>query len=77
MTNLDRLSIMTDTAEIIGLFDDCEAIAILNIRGIPESWKFMNDYIVYDYRVSIYDMQLVGKRSYLAEIHGVGRFQIF
>lgn len=77
MTKLEKLSIMTDTAEVIGLFDDCEAIALLNIRAIPESWKFINDYIVYDYRVSVYDMQLIGKRSYLVEVHGVGRFQIF
>lgn len=77
MTNLDRLSIMTDTAEIIGLFDDCDAIAVLNIRNIPESYKFINDYIVYDYRVSVYDMQHIGRPSYLVDIHDVGKFQIF
>lgn len=76
MTNLEKLSIATDTAEIIGIFDNCEAIAVLNMKLIPEAYKFIQDYIVYDYRVSVYDMQLVGKRSYLIDIHGVSKFQI-
>lgn len=77
MTKLEKLSIAVNTAKIIGTFDDCEAIAVLNMKEIPESYKFIKDYICYEYRVSVYDMQLIGKRSYLVEIHGVDKFQIF
>lgn len=77
MTKLDKLAIAIDTAETIGLFDDCEAIAVLNMKDIPESYKFIQDYICYEYRVSVYDMRLIGKRSYLLHIHGVDKFQIF
>lgn len=77
MTKLDKLSIAVNTAEVIGLFDDCEAIALLNMKDIPESYKFIQDYICHDYRVSVYDMNLIGKRSYLVHVHGVDKFQIF
>lgn len=77
MTKLDKLAIAVDTAEVIGIFEDCEAIAVLNMKDIPESYKFMQDYICFDHRASVYDMQLIGKRSYLVHIHGVDKFQIF
>ena len=77
MTKLEKIAIAVDTAKVIGLFDDCEAIAVLNMKDIPESYKFIQDYICYDYRLSVYDMRLIGKRSYLVDIHGVDKFQIF
>lgn len=77
MTKLDKIAIAVNTAEVIGIFDDCEAIAVLNMKEIPESYKFMKDYICFDHRASVYDMQLIGKRSYLVHIHGVDKFQIF
>ena len=34
MTKLDKLAIAVDTAEVIGIFEDCEAIAVLNMKEI-------------------------------------------
>lgn len=75
MTNTDKLSIALKSADVLDVIPSVSAVAIINSRQLPESYTFMKDVIIGDYRVSLYDMNTIGK-SYALEIHGLGLFQV-
>ena len=75
MTNTEKLSIALKSADILDVMPNVSAVAIINSKQLPESYTFMKDVIIGDYRVSLYDMNTIGK-SYALEIHGLGLFQV-
>jgi hypothetical protein len=75
MTNIRKLSIALNSADVLDIIPNVSAVAIITSKQIPESYTFMQDVIIGDYRVSVYNMNTIGK-SYALEIHGVGLFQV-
>jgi hypothetical protein len=75
MTNLDKIKIAIDSISAIDTIENISGVAIITLRSIPESYTYLGDTIVGDYRVSTYDMNTIGK-SYVLDIHGVCKFQI-
>jgi hypothetical protein len=75
MTNSDKLKIAIDSVSVIDAIQNMSGIAIINLKSIPESYTYLGDTIVGDYRVSTYDMNTIGK-SYVLDVHGVCKFQI-
>jgi hypothetical protein len=49
---------------------------MINRDTIPESYEHIEDLIVANYRVSIYDMKMVGKITYFVSIRHLGFFQV-
>jgi hypothetical protein len=74
--SINFLAIAATLAKDIELFRDCNAIAYISRDNIPESYTFIEDTIVGNYRISIYNMNLIGKSSYLMDIKYLGKFQI-
>lgn len=75
MTNINKLSIALNAADVLDLMPNVSAVAMVTLKSIPESYTFINDVIIGDYRISIYNMNTIGK-SHVLQIHGIGMFQI-
>jgi hypothetical protein len=75
MTNAQKLKIAIDSVNAIDTIENISGVAMINLRTIPESYEYLGDSIIGDYRVSVYDMKTIG-RSYVLHVHGVGMFQI-
>lgn len=75
MTNADKLKIAIDSASTIDTIENISGVAMIHLRTIPESYDYLGDAIIGNYRVSVYDMKTIG-RAYVLEVHGVGMFQI-
>jgi hypothetical protein len=75
MTNIQKLSIALGMVDALDIMSSVSAVAIIKSKPIPESYTFIKDVIVGDYRVSVYDMNGIGK-SYALDINGVGLIQL-
>jgi hypothetical protein len=75
MTNADKLKIAIDSVTAIDTIENISGVAMIHLRTIPESYEYLGDIIIGDYRVSAYDMKTIG-RAYVLDVHGVGMFQI-
>ena len=75
MTNAQKLKTAIDSASAIDTIENISGVAIIHLRTIPESYEYLGDSIIGDYRISVYDMKTIG-RSYVLDVHGVGMFQI-
>jgi hypothetical protein len=75
MTNAQKLKTAIDSAAAIETIENISGVAMIHLRTIPESYEYLGDSIIGDYRVSVYDMKTIG-RSYVLDVHGVGMFQI-
>jgi hypothetical protein len=75
MTNAEKLKIAIDSAVAIDTIENISGVAMIHLRSIPESYEYLGDSILSDYRVSVYDMKTIG-RAYVLDVHGVGMFQI-
>lgn len=76
MNNSTRLKEVAVIIDSMDEMQNAEAVCIIHARSIPESYKHVRDVITHKYRVSIYDMKLIGKKSYMLQVHGLGMFQI-
>jgi hypothetical protein len=74
--SINTLAIAATLAKDIELFRNCDTIASIYRNVVPESYIFIEDAIVSNYRISIYNMNLIGKASYLMDIKHLGKFQI-
>lgn len=78
MTKLEKIYQALIEIKKLDMFDNCSAIATMhNDRHIPEHYKFVKDYVTMSSRVSVYDMDMVGAKSYLVVIPNLGNFQVF
>lgn len=75
MNNITKLSLAISIAKDIDMLSNCDMMAISYRATIPSSYVFIKDIIVHHYRVSIYDMKLIGKPSFLLNISELGMFQ--
>jgi hypothetical protein len=75
MTNIDKLKIGIQCAIVIDDIKNISGIAIISLKSMPESYTFVKDVIMGDYRISIYNMNKIG-RSYVLDVHGLCKFQI-
>lgn len=75
-TSMNSVAIAATIAKDIELLRDCDMIAAIYRNVLPESYVPIENLIVSNYRVSIYDMNLIGKKSYLLSIKHLGDFQV-
>ena len=75
MNSINKLSLAINIAKDIEMLSNCDMMAISHRPNIPSSYNYTGDIIVHNYRVSIYDMNLIGKPSFLLDIANLGMFQ--
>lgn len=75
-TSMNSVAIAATIAKDIEMLRDCDMIAAIYRNVLPESYVPIKNLIVSNYRVSIYDMNLIGKKSYLLSIKHLGDFQV-
>lgn len=75
MISMHKVAIAAALAKDIEMLRECSAIATIHRDILPESYTFIEDIIVAGYRVSIYNMNLVGK-SYMIDIKYLGKYQV-
>ena len=76
MSKMNQLNIATSLANKIDRLKDCDVVGAMYRTSIPETYLEVETLIVENYRVTIYDMNLIGKASYLVDIAFVGQFQM-
>jgi len=76
MITLNKLSMAIDVLKDIPYMDKCDMIGAVYRESIPESYSLKEEIIMNAYRVAIYDMGTVGKKSYFVDIKQLGYFQI-
>lgn len=74
--SINTLAIAATLAKDIELFRSCDTMASMYRDVIPESYTYIQDSVVNNYRISIYNMNLIGRTSYLVDIKHLGKFQI-
>lgn len=76
MTTLNKLNTALSILKDIPYMDRCDMIGSVHRESIPESYSLKEEVIMQGYRLSVYDMGLVGKKSYFVDIKQLGYFQI-
>jgi len=76
MITLNKLSMAIDVLKDIPYMDKCDMIGAVYRESIPESYSLKEEIIMNGYRVAIYDMGTIGKKSYFVDIKQLGYFQI-
>ena len=76
MTTINKLNTALSILKDIPYMERCDMIGSVQRESIPESYSLKEEVIMHGYRVSIYDMGLVGKKSYFVDIKQLGYFQI-
>jgi hypothetical protein len=74
--SINTLAIAATLAKDIELFRNCDTMASIYRDVVPEAYTYIEDSVVNNYRISIYNMNLIGKTSYLMDIKHLGKFQI-
>jgi hypothetical protein len=72
MSKIRKLSIAVSLLEHVDMFDNIDMVGMLYLKQIPESYKFIEDLLINNYRLSIY---MDGNR-YIVDIRHVGIFQL-
>jgi len=72
MSKIRKLAIAVSLLEHVDMFDNIDMVGMLYLRQIPESYKFIEDLLINNYRLSIY---MDGNR-YIVDIRHVGIFQL-
>lgn len=76
MTNLEKLYVAIQLLKEFPYTNGCEMIGSIHRDSIPESYSLKEEVIMHGYRLSVYDMGLIGKKSYFVDIKQLGYFQI-
>ena len=76
MNNIQRVMLASTLANEIELFRDCDVVAFVKVSPIPESYTLVSTIIVFNYRIDIYNMNMIGKPTYVMDVNGLGTFQI-
>lgn len=72
MSKIRKLAIAVNLLEHVDMFDNIDMVGMLYLKQIPESYKFIEDLLINNYRLSIY---MDGNR-YIVDIRHVGIFQL-
>ena len=72
MSKIRKLAIAVSLLEHVDMFDNIDMVGMLYLKQIPESYKFIEDLLINNYRLSIY---MDGNR-YIVDIRHVGIFQL-
>ena len=72
MSNIRKLQIAVTLLEQVDLFDDVDMVGMLYFKEVPEAYKFIEDLLINNYRLSIYK----NGDKYVVYIRHVGIFQL-
>lgn len=72
MPNIRKMQIAITLFEQVELFENADMIGILYHKEVPSSYKFIEDIIISNYRLSVYK----NDRQYMVDVRHVGLFQI-
>lgn len=72
MSKIRKLQIAVSLLEQVDMFDDIDMVGMLYFKQVPESYKFVEDLLITNYRMSIYKD---GDR-FIVDIRHVGIFQL-
>lgn len=72
MSKIRKLQIAVSLLEQVDMFDDIDMVGMLYFKQVPESYKFVEDLLITNYRMSIYKD---GGR-FIVDIRHVGIFQL-
>jgi hypothetical protein len=76
MTNVKKLQIALDIIYDLPFLENANMIACIERKDIPESYTFIRRYVIKHQTMELYDMNLIGPKTYYAVIRNLGEFQI-
>lgn len=76
MTNVKKMEIALDIVCEITMLENAKMIACIDRKVVPESYTFLTRYVIKNYTIEMYDMNLIGPKTYYIAIRNLGEFQI-
>lgn len=76
MTNVKKMQIALDIIYDIPFLENAKMIACIERNHVPESYSLVRRYIIKHQTMELYDMNLIGPKTYYASIRNLGEFQI-
>lgn len=76
MNNVKKLQIALDIIYDIPMLENAKMIAVTERSAIPESYNLIRRYVIKHQTMELYDMNMVGPKTYYAVIRNIGEFQI-
>jgi hypothetical protein len=76
MTNVKKMQIALDIIYDIPMLENAKMIACIDRISIPESYNLVRRYVIKHQTMELYDMNMVGPKTYYAVIRNLGEFQI-
>lgn len=76
MNNVKKLQIALDIIYDIPMLENAKMVAVTERNALPESYTFIRRYIIKNHTMELYDMNMVGPKTYLAVVRNLGEFQI-
>jgi hypothetical protein len=76
MTNVKKMQIALDIIYDIPMLENIKMIACIDRISIPESYTFIRRYVIKHQTMELYDMNMIGPKTYYAAIRNLGEFQI-
>ena len=76
MTNVKKLQIALDIIYDIPMLENAKMIAVTERNSLPESYTFIRRYVIKHQTMELYDMNMIGPKTYYANVRNLGEFQI-
>lgn len=76
MGTINKLHTALTLLKEIPYLERCDMIGMIHRDDVPESYSLKEEIVFHGHRVLIYDMGLVGKKSYFIDVRQLGFFQI-
>ena len=76
MTNVKKMQIALDIIYEITMLENAKMIACIEKREVPKSYTYLTRYVIKHQTMELYDMNLIGPKTYYVAIRNLGEFQI-
>ena len=76
MTNVKKMQIALDIIYDIPFLENARMIACTERTALPESYSLVRRYVIKHQTMELYDMNMLGPKTYYAYIRNLGEFQI-
>jgi hypothetical protein len=76
MTNVKKLQIALDIIYDLPFLENAKMIAVTERTALPESYTLVRRYVIKHQTMELYDMNMVGPKTYYAVVRNLGEFQI-
>lgn len=76
MSTMSKLHTAVMLLKEIPYLEKCDMVGMIHRSDVPDSYSLKEEMLFHGHRILVYDMGLIGKKSYFIDIKNVGFFQI-